>query len=200
MSGPEDHGPAQECPADSPPHPAPPGHLAGSSGVDLVRRALEAARETARGQGKQVGQGRSAPPQPRRGLVSGSRRRWSGPGPDIRDPQPLGRLARDLAQTRGWSPRVAEGTVLGQWVEVVGQQIADHATPIALRDGVLSVSAESTAWATQLRLVQAQVLAKIAAAVGHGVVTGLKITGPAAPSWRKGPRHISGRGPRDTYG
>ena len=35
---------------------------------------------------------------------------------------------------------------------------------------------------------------------GDGVVTVLKISGPTAPSWRKGPRHISGRGPRDTYG
>jgi predicted nucleic acid-binding Zn ribbon protein len=31
-------------------------------------------------------------------------------------------------------------------------------------------------------------------------VTSLRITGPAAPCWRKGPRHIAGRGPRDTYG
>jgi hypothetical protein len=58
----------------------------------------------------------------------------------------------------------------------------------------------ATAWATQLRLVQTQLLAKIANAVGDGVVTVLKISGPTAPSWRKGPRHISGRGPRDTYG
>lgn len=62
------------------------------------------------------------------------------------------------------------------------------------------MSADSTAWATQLRMVQAQLLAKIAAAVGDGVVTALKITGPTAPSWRKGRRHIPGRGPRDTYG
>ena len=52
---------------------------------------------------------------------------------------------------------------------------------------MLSVAAESTAQATQLRMVQAQLLAKIAAAVGDGVVTALKITGPAALSWRKGP-------------
>ena len=90
--------------------------------------------------------------------------------------------------------------MLGHWSSVVGQQIADHATPTALSDGVLSVAAESTAWATQLRMIQAQLLAKIAAAVGNGVVTSMKITGPAAPSWRKGPRHIAGRGPRDTYG
>ncbi|WP_374023649.1 DUF721 family protein [Mycobacterium sp. HNNTM2301] len=167
-------------------------------GIDLVRRTLEEARAAARAQGKDAGRGRAAPPPNRR--VAGQRRSWSGPGPDARDPQPLGRLARDLARKRGWSAQVAEGTVLGNWASVVGHQIADHATPTALSDGVLSVAAESTAWATQLRMIQSQLLAKIAAAVGNGVVTQLKITGPVAPSWRKGPRHIAGRGPRDTYG
>ncbi|ORV02375.1 DUF721 family protein [Mycobacterium bohemicum] len=170
----------------------------GPSGIDLVRRTLEEARAAARAQGKDAGRGRAAPSAPRR--VAGQRRSWSGPGPDSRDPQPLGRLTRDLAKKRGWAGRVAEGTVLGQWAAVVGHQIADHATPLALNDGVLSVAAESTAWATQLRMIQGQLLAKIAAAVGNGVVTSLKITGPTAPSWRKGPRHIAGRGPRDTYG
>jgi predicted nucleic acid-binding Zn ribbon protein len=171
---------------------------AGLSGIDLVRRTLEEARAAARAQGKDAGRGRATNPVPRR--VAGQRRSWSGPGPDIRDPQPMGRVAREIAKKRGWSGRVAEGTVLGHWASVVGHQIADHATPTALNEGVLSVAAESTAWATQLRMIQAQLLAKIAAAVGNGVVTSLKITGPAAPSWRKGPRHISGRGPRDTYG
>jgi predicted nucleic acid-binding Zn ribbon protein len=83
---------------------------------------------------------------------------------------------------------------------VVGEQIAAHATPTTLTDGVLTISAESTAWATQLRMVQAQLLAKIAAAVGDGVVNSLKVVGPVAPSWRKGAYHIAGLGPRDTYG
>lgn len=168
------------------------------TGIDLVRRTLEEARAAARAQGKNAGRGLAVPSVSRRG--AGRRRSWSGPGPDARDPQPLGRVARELAKTRGWSAHVAEGTVLGQWPTVVGTEIADHSTAIALRDGVLSVVAESTAWATQLRVMRAQMLAKIAAAVGNGVVTSLKITGPAAPSWRKGPRHIAGRGPRDTYG
>ncbi|OBI12763.1 hypothetical protein A5712_06470 [Mycobacterium sp. E2327] len=172
--------------------------LGGLTGIDLVRRTLEEARAAARAQGKDAGRGRAVPSAPRR--VAGQRRSWSGPGPDVRDPQPLGRLARDLAKKRGWTAHVAEGTVLGHWSSVVGHQIADHATPTALNEGVLSVTAESTAWATQLRMMQAQLLAKIAAAVGNGVVTSLKITGPTAPSWRKGPRHIAGRGPRDTYG
>ena len=179
--------------------PAPPQHLAAIPGMDLVRRALEEARASARGLGKEVGRGRSSPER-HRSTAPGGRQRWSGPGPDSRDPQPVGPAARDLSSANGWSPKVAEGMVFARWDIVVGEQIAEHAQPIALRDGVLSIAAESTAWATQLRLVQTQLLAKIANAVGDGVVTVLKISGPTAPSWRKGPRHISGRGPRDTYG
>ena len=130
----------------------------------------------------------------------GGRRRWSGPGPDARDPQTLGSLTSQLAKSRGWAPKVAEGSVFGQWETVVGEQIAEHANPTTLRDGILTVEAESTAWATQLRMVQPQLLAKIAAAVGDGVVTSLKIVGPAAPTWRKGKYNVPGRGPRDTYG
>lgn len=178
--------------------PVPPDHLAGLRGMDLVRRTLEEARGAARSQGKDVGRGRSAPV--RRVAGAGRRRTWSGPGPDVRDPQLLGAATQDLAKSRGWSSRVAEGSVFGRWRSVVGDQIAEHANPTALHEGVLTVSAESTAWATQLRMVQAQLLAKIAAAVGDGVVTSLKIVGPVGPSWRKGPYHIAGRGPRDTYG
>jgi predicted nucleic acid-binding Zn ribbon protein len=181
------------------PDPGPPDQLAGIAGMDLVRRVLEEARGIARTQGKDVGRGRRLPPN-RRVAGSGSRRRWSGPGPDARDPQPLASATRDVAKKRGWSTRVAEGAVFGQWPRVVGAHIAEHATPTTLRDGVLTVAAESTAWATQLRIIQSQVLAKIAAEVGDGVVNSLRITGPVAPSWRKGPLHIAGRGPRDTYG
>ena len=169
--------------------------------MDLVRRTLEEARSAARAQGRNIGQGRLPARTPRlAGRQRGSRRTWSGPGPDARDPQVLGAATRDLAATRGWSTRVAEGTVLGSWASVVGAAIADHASPTGLHDGVLSVTAESTAWATQLRMMQAQLLAKIAAAVGDGVVTSLRITGPVARSWRKGPLRVAGRGPRDTYG
>lgn len=178
----------QHTPASEPP-----------GGTDFVRRALQEARDAARREGKDVGRGRRSSSR-RRVAGSGSRRSWSGPGSDRRDPQSLGAATRDVARIRGWSVRVAEGAIFGQWSSVVGWHIADHARPTGLRDGVLSVSAESTAWATQLRIVQAQLIAKIAAAVGNGVVTALKITGPTAPSWRKGPLHIAGRGPRDTYG
>ncbi|RFD27237.1 DUF721 domain-containing protein [Mycobacterium uberis] len=166
--------------------------------VDLVKHTFEKARAAAHVQGKNVGYRRVLSPVPRH--IASQRWSWSGSGPDIRDPQPFGKIVRDLTKKRGWSAQVTEGTVFGQWASVVGKQIADHASPIELNDGVLSIVAESTAWATQLRIMQTQLLAKITTVVGKGVVVALKITGPVVPSWRKGPRHIAGRGPRDTYG
>lgn len=105
-----------------------------------------------------------------------------------------------MARDRGWAERLVTGQVLGGWARIVGDQVAEHAVPVALEAGVLTVRADSTAWATQLRLLQRQLLIKIAAAVGDGVVNALTVYGPAAPSWRYGARHVPGRGPRDTYG
>lgn len=175
-------------------------HEVPDTGIDLVRRVLEEARLVARSQGKEVGRGGRSSRRGRSATSRRGRRGWSGPGPDWRDPQLLTPATQDVIQSRGWSSRVAETTVFTRWLTIVGADIAEHAQPTALSEGVLSVAAESTAWATQLRMVQAQLLAKIIAAAGEGVVTTLKITGPVAPSWRKGPLHISGRGPRDTYG
>lgn len=172
-----------------------------SEGYEVARRALEEARAEARAAGKNVGHGRTGPSTgAARRTGDRKRRRWSGAGPDSRDPQPLGRLTGAVAKSRGWAPKISEGTLFGQWPTIVGEDIASHAEPVQFADGVLHVRAESTAWATQLRYMQAQILAKIAAGVGDGVVKSLRITGPAAPSWRKGPLHVSGRGPRDTYG
>jgi predicted nucleic acid-binding Zn ribbon protein len=65
----------------------------------------------------------------------------------------------------------------------------------------LRIAAESTAWATQLRLLAGTLLARLVAELGPDVVTKLSISGPTGPSWKHGGRSVrGGRGPRDTYG
>lgn len=166
-------------------------------GPDLARSALQAARDSARSRGRAAATARRRAG----GGGSGVRRRgWSGARPDDRDPQPLGRLAARLVSDRGWTDRVSAGLVFGRWAQLVGADVAEHATPVSLREGELTVQAGSTAWATQLRLLQRQVLGRISAGVGPDVVTTLRVQGPSKPSWQHGPRHVRGRGPRDTYG
>lgn len=105
-----------------------------------------------------------------------------------------------MVTDRGWGGQVAGGLVFGRWPDLVGADVAEHSRPVALRDGELTVQATSTAWATQLRLLQRQLVSRIVAGVGTGVVTRLRVQGPSAPSWQHGQRRVAGRGPRDTYG
>ncbi|WP_082043498.1 DUF721 domain-containing protein [Mobilicoccus massiliensis] len=156
--------------------------------------ALARAREAARAKGLRPG----VRPAPRR------RRRteavFSGTADDARDPQPLGDQLDRLLLDRGWKVDVAAGSVMGRWPVIVGLDIARHCTPVTFEDGVLVVRADSTAWATQLRLMVPAILERCAAEAGPGVVVELRITGPSAPSWSRGPRRARGQGPRDTYG
>jgi predicted nucleic acid-binding Zn ribbon protein len=180
-------------------------------GPELARAVLDAAkarREAGRPRrrtsaGSDPEPGVDAGGEPATGRAAGPRRRprgYSGPGPDPRDPQLLGTVLARLVKARGWQRPAAEATVFGAWERVVGPDVAKHSRPVRLADGELTVEAESTAWATQLRLLAGSLLQRIAAEVGHNVVRKLNIHGPAAPSWAKGPRRVRGRGPRDTYG
>ena len=170
---------------------------AGRRGADIAREALRAAREAS---AEKAAEGAAQISGRKPTGARGRRRRWSGPGPDDRDPQLFGRLIARVSLDRGWSPRLTDATVLGRWPLLVGAEIADHCTPVSLRDGELVLQAESTAWATQLRTLQRQLLARLAAAVGKDVVRRIRVVGPSGPSWRRGPRTVRGRGPRDTYG
>ena len=169
-----------------------------SAGHDMARRALEEARAKAQAEGRFTGKGRKNPvpgQQQRR-----RKRGWTKAGEDYWDPHTLGSLLGQLAQRQGWGEHITFGRLQARWPEIVGPDNAAHVQPERLEDGVLHCRASSTAWATQMRLYQRQTLQAIAKEFGPNCVRRLRIYGPAAPSWRKGPLHVSGRGPRDTYG
>lgn len=165
---------------------------ADSGGPELARAVLDAARR--RSGGGATGRGAGSGGKGRRP------RGYSGPGPDPRDPQPFGAILDRLVQARGWQKPAAEARVFGAWAAVVGADVAAHCRPIKLEGGELAIEAESTAWATQLRLLAGSLLTRIAGEVGQGVVRRLNIHGPTAPAWTRGQRRVRGRGPRDTYG
>ncbi len=124
----------------------------------------------------------------------------SGSGRDGRDPALIGEQLDRLMSDRGWQVDVAVGSVMGRWPHIVGGEVAAHVVPVSFERGVLTVRADSTAWATQMRLLASTLLGRIDAEVGQGTVSELKVNGPSAPSWSKGLRRAQGPGPRDTYG
>lgn len=125
----------------------------------------------------------------------------SGPGPSRRDPQPLGGVTARFLAEHGWSRPVSVGAVMGRWAEIVGPEVAEHCTVERFTDGDLVIRADSTAWATQMRLLLPQVERRLAEEVGPGAVTSIEVRGPGGPTWKHGKWSVTGgRGPRDTYG
>ena len=160
------------------------------SGIDLARAALARAREEARS----------------RGTTPSGRRRRRSPRPGSRvardpgDPELLGETLSRLLTERGWDVPAAAAGVTERWAEIAGTDLAAHCRPDKFENGVLSLVAESTAWATQVRLLVPQLHRRLDEVVGRGVVTRVEVRGPSGPDWRKGPLRVRGPGPRDTYG
>jgi len=156
----------------------------------VARRALERAKAAARDRGLTPGQ----PGRRRRRPVVEAQLAASG-----RDPMLLGDTAANLLAERGWSDEVAVGGVIGRWREVVGDQIAEHCTPESFDEGRLVVRTDSTAWATNLRMLVPELLSRLAKDLGEGVVEEVTVLAPVGPSFKRGPRSVRGRGPRDTW-
>lgn len=160
--------------------------MSGDGERDAARRLLARARRS--------------PPRRRSGRPQAAEQAWSGAGPDPRDPARVADTVGELVRDRQWDRPLSAAGLVPRWPEIVGPDIAAHSRPERLAGGELTVVAESSAWATQLRLLSGQLLAAIARSVGPDVVARLRVTGPTGPDWRHGPLRVTGRGPRDTYG
>ncbi len=120
---------------------------------------------------------------------------------NISDPQSLSSVFNEIITNRDWRQGIAEGNLFTDWEKVVGEDIAQHATPITLLEGKLTIQTSSTAWATQLRLISSDLLKTLRQSAPGALVEELVVIGPHAPSWKRGLRTIrNAKGPRDTYG
>jgi predicted nucleic acid-binding Zn ribbon protein len=188
-------------PAERPPDPPEPATDGTEShdptGLGLARsvaRSLGANARTARS--RRATQNRDGT-----GRVVGPGPQVSGAHPDDRDPQPLGAAVERLVDSKGWTTEVNVRSLLARWPALVGPVNAAHSHPESFADTVLTVRTDSTAWATQLRLLAPQLVAMLNGALGDGTVTRVTVKGPDGPSWKKGRLSVrDGRGPRDTYG
>lgn len=167
----------------------PPAQDHDPAGAELARSLAHAYREAS---GRQ-------PARPAKGRRTAETR--SGPGPDYRDPQPLDQLMSKLVAEHGWASDVAVHGLFARWDLIVGAEVAEHCRPERFVDGRLAIRADSTAWATQVRLLAPTVLQRLHEELGSDLVERIEVRAPQGPSWRHGRFSVSdGRGPRDTYG
>jgi predicted nucleic acid-binding Zn ribbon protein len=185
----------------------------GQGGPERARRAadaLAAAKADARARGERAPaadfaaerKARGGPPAP----AAPARRQPGAGGPGSagrgrrEDPQPLQAAIDGLLDDQGWRTAAAVGSVFGRWEQIVGAALAAHTRPGGFTDGELLVIADSTAWATQVRLLRAQLVRRLNSELGDGTVTAVKVRGPAPPRQRGQWRVRDTRGPRDDYG
>ncbi|MDZ5619341.1 DUF721 domain-containing protein [Nocardioides bizhenqiangii] len=168
-----------------------------ADGLDLARAMMRGAVSP----GSPVARKRRRPGARTRRARGGNEGGLSGAYPDERDPQLLGGEIGRLVDQRGWGLDLQVRGVFARWTEVVGDEIGAHSAPETLTDGTLVVRTDSTAWATQLKLLAPSIVKRLNSELGDGTVTVVEVLGPNAPSWKHGRRGLrDGRGPRDTYG
>lgn len=117
-----------------------------------------------------------------------------------RDPRVLGNILEAAAKQMGWSADLEQARIFTDWPAFVGERTASHTELIGVKEGVLQVQCDSTAWATELRRLRAELLTRMMNEYPESSIRDIRFLAPGAPTWRHGPRTVQGRGPRDTYG
>lgn len=164
----------------------------------LARDAMERARESARARGAQKISPQTA--QRRRAAKAAAAEVSAVPFGSGRDPVTANTALGAMLRRMGWTEQIEVASVTARWRDVIGDQIADRCEPVSFEDGVLILRTTSSAWATQLTLMQGQVRHRLNEEFGREIVKELRFIGPSDRTWVKGPRRVKGRGPRDTYG
>lgn len=116
-----------------------------------------------------------------------------------RDPKTIGSILTRSIDERGWVPFLAREAVLEKWTDIVGADVAAHTVP-EVDDELIIVRCDSSAWATNLRLLRHEILAEIVKQFPQAGLEKISVLGPGVPQQIRGPRSVKWRGPRDTYG
>jgi predicted nucleic acid-binding Zn ribbon protein len=91
---------------------------------------------------------------------------------DISDNDSGSRLAEELdalLQRLGSESTMVVAGVFGNWSELVGDTVAQHASPIKLESGRLLVEVDEPAWATQMRFLESEIIKKLSASTGNTI-------------------------------
>jgi len=97
-------------------------------------------------------------------MAGSSRRRDSG------GTAPLSRVLEGVMGELDLGMRLKEQLALTAWPRVVGRVVGTHARAEAVRDRILIVVTDTPAWAQELHMRRLELLAKLEAAVGRGVI------------------------------
>ena len=91
------------------------------------------------------------------------------------EPRPIGNGLDGLIRSLRGTSAASQVGVFAGWADAVGPAVAAHARPVSLDDGLLVVEVDDSAWATQLRYLEHQVLEQLRVRVGPDVVRRISV-------------------------
>lgn len=74
---------------------------------------------------------------------------------------PIGTILSHWLKSRKWDSKLKQYSLFTQWPDLVGETIARHAVPKIWRGDVLVVEVSNSAWLTELRMMEDDILKKI---------------------------------------
>jgi hypothetical protein len=101
---------------------------------------------------------------------------WAAAGDDeptltrVDAPTAIGAELARLVGRPGWGERMGAAQVAAHWASIVGEELAQHCEPVRTAGRILTVRAESAAWATQLRYFTTHIAGRVDEVLGAGSV------------------------------
>ncbi|HVM62263.1 MAG TPA: DUF721 domain-containing protein [Verrucomicrobiae bacterium] len=104
-------------------------------------------------------------------------REWQpfGPAPRVPTGSPASQLVPDVMRKLGLEERLRQSQVFFLWSEIVGTEVAHHAQPVSLRNGLLVVAVDHPVWLQELsRYHKPLLLQKVQQRVGKKAVRDIR--------------------------
>ena len=78
------------------------------------------------------------------------------------EPVPITASLDGIMKSLRGTDRIQIGGGFGKWPDAVGENVAAHVRPVRLDQGVLTVEADDSAWATQVKFLSGTITARLA--------------------------------------
>jgi predicted nucleic acid-binding Zn ribbon protein len=86
----------------------------------------------------------------------------------------IGTILDTLAARMGIKKQIKKANVLNDWAEIVGPKIAAETRAEHVRGVILFVNCSNPVWAQQLELLKPEIMKKVRAAVGPGIIMDIR--------------------------
>jgi predicted nucleic acid-binding Zn ribbon protein len=89
-------------------------------------------------------------------------------------PRQVREALQKYLEKAGISEKIEAASVVPEWPQIVGDGIAAVTTPLRVSSGVLIVAVRSSAWLSELKLMEREILRKVNADKARGRISAIR--------------------------